>query len=1029
MQSFISAVGLGGHGTSSWTSVQSSKAQPKDDSDKQSLPIDDLRPDLARIAAATEPGILALEQEARGLATAPLQTALACLQQWSQGLRRRPRPEEPLASFKAQFLRSNALERALEGLRKNGAVRAAIFEQELLTLPPAVPPASPPFGPVANPSGGYGTNSEQTSRAQRTTSVSPPELVLASELRSILQLCLQRAAAPAAVPVLRAALAIGDGGQASERTALLALRALKEDWIEVVFGQALRGLERRLDSLSYELQKSAIARKEHLKGEGDAAGLRRASRDRVTVLALLCSALAETRSRVEARAVEAVEALGCAGLLSEDSGGREDGSVRAIMDGDSNDDSRSSQHDAAHSECTASMLNKAKKVLVDGTGESSLPSVSDCETAVSSMLLKTLPGMREGLSMLGLPNEPVSFTPGEELRLQNIDVRDAVIAMIGHWVQDERTEFFESLKNLRSIFAPLEVCDDPNLSGTSTTAVSLRNGELLAKRDRLLDERRELFERLAEIDKEIKDVSLQLAESVSDGSAEVGAANAAVKTVGGPIQLIKDVSVAMDPSCAPEVSLPSGRASAAADAASDAEEAAPSTQSGVGNGRSPRLLPSFPTSIASSRTTTLPKHTRFFVPPASSSHPKPFPTDDASGETIGNDLASVVGSVAKAVAGESQRAVERLATQLQERRGQLVESLAQHLESERERLFAKALADDVKGISGTDMGAAVAQERLTKCLLAARELCDHAELAVGGRSDSKAADTFPVGMRCRARWIDGKFYDAAVQSVTGDGSVVLNWLRPCADAATRSSIGSKLVTVSEVGGDDTLHRIVPREDVRPLQDAKNGVRSKSDDAEAAKRLFESRTEEDLLCASCAILSGGASAENVAVDAGASAAKWALVSFGLYLCESCAHEHEALGARVCLVRELGDGWGWKHIEIEHMRHGGNAAFCKAMERYPALRGLSTKELFTSRFAEFYRRHIDAICTSAQLPQVPSQEAAAQPGTAEFVGGVEAIAAVKEVAERFELAAGVAALPTAWRGCGGPSPLVPRSSQQL
>mmetsp|Transcript_46475 Transcript_46475/g.92288 ORF Transcript_46475/g.92288 Transcript_46475/m.92288 type:complete len:311 (+) Transcript_46475:66-998(+) len=68
------------------------------------------------------------------------------------------------------------------------------------------------------------------------------------------------------------------------------------------------------------------------------------------------------------------------------------------------------------------------------------------------------------------------------------------------------------------------------------------------------------------------------------------------------------------------------------------------------------------------------------------------------------------------------------------------------------------------------------------------------------------------GVRVRAMWAgDGDTYDATVKKVMEDGSVFVNWLRP----APLSS--EDLHCVCDVGGDDTMHRLVSRAMVVPLE--------------------------------------------------------------------------------------------------------------------------------------------------------------------------------------------------------------------
>ena len=126
-------------------------------------------PDLKQIAYETERCVLQLEEAARGLERLPLSGALELLQGWTQKLRRRK--AEHLASFKAswksllgpafdaffsrtvgflmvfscffvvfacfraglkaQFLRSNALERALEALKRNERLKLELQDRPL----------------------------------------------------------------------------------------------------------------------------------------------------------------------------------------------------------------------------------------------------------------------------------------------------------------------------------------------------------------------------------------------------------------------------------------------------------------------------------------------------------------------------------------------------------------------------------------------------------------------------------------------------------------------------------------------------------------------------------------------------------------------------------------------------------------------------------------------------------------------------------------------------------------------------------
>lgn len=351
---------------------------------------------------------------------------------------------------------------------------------------------------------------------------------------------------------------------------------------------------------------------------------------------------------------------------------------------------------------------------------------------------------------------------------------------------------------------------------------------------------------------------------------------------------------------------------------------------------------------------------------------------------------SLVGTVAEALATETQRTMERLATQLQQRRVQLLTGFTTHLEGDEELLASLAVAAPSSCGAGAAAGgcvsggASASNERFASVLQDAQELCCKVEAATGGCQARPLTEPLTAGTRCRAKWMDGNYYDATIQKSNTDGTVVVNWLRPRAvGSGDCSPTGRPLITVSGTGGDDSLHRIVMKADIQ-LGDQGSGEKS---DAQAALRLFEARSSEDRLC----------------VDCGASGADWASVSFGTYLCRMCAEEHQGLGARLSLARQLNDGWGWIQRDLRYMLRGGNAAFRECLDKYPAVKTAPMAERYSSRFAEYYRRHLDAVCTGAQLPQLPSRELAVQAGAkGEFLSAAEAAAVAQEVARRFEAA---------------------------
>lgn len=82
---------------------------------------------------------------------------------------------------------------------------------------------------------------------------------------------------------------------------------------------------------------------------------------------------------------------------------------------------------------------------------SSRPDHDACEQAISAMISRTYNGMKEGLQMLGLPDYPLSFAPGRELKLCGHHIREEINEMIHHWMTDEKENFYTSLAKIQSI--------------------------------------------------------------------------------------------------------------------------------------------------------------------------------------------------------------------------------------------------------------------------------------------------------------------------------------------------------------------------------------------------------------------------------------------------------------------------------------------------------------------------------------------------------------------------------------------------
>ncbi|CAL1160883.1 unnamed protein product [Cladocopium goreaui] len=319
-------------------------------------------------------------------------------------------------------------------------------------------------------------------------------------------------------------------------------------------------------------------------------------------------------------------------------------------------------------------------------------------------------------------------------------------------------------------------------------------------------------------------------------------------------------------------------------------------------------------------------------------------------------VALQVQRVAEMLSTETQRSLERLGTQLQQRRTELITALRSHLDSESERLSSLAVAP---GGAEHSMATDLAMEALHDAASENRLLCERVQKVVGGSMCD-----------CRR---DGNYYDATIHAVLPGGFVVVNWLRPRAHGDLNDR---PIRTISGIGGDDTLHRIVQTADVE--------FDALSPDLAAAFATFRDRSQQDRHC----------------VDCGCDGTDWASISFGTYLCARCAEEHLRMGSARSLVRPLNDGFGWTETELKYMAVGGNAAFCACIDQYPAVKALSATGRYETRFAEYYRRHLDALCIGAQLPPTPS---APEQSAVEFSSRAEALALAQEAAQRIEEAA--------------------------
>ncbi|CAJ1432023.1 unnamed protein product [Effrenium voratum] len=109
--------------------------------------------------------------------------------------------------------------------------------------------------------------------------------------------------------------------------------------------------------------------------------------------------------------------------------------------------------------------------------DSRRPGHDACEQAISAMISRTYNGMKEGLQMLGLPDYPLSFAPGRELKLCGHHVREEINEMIHHWMTDEKEDFYTALAKIKGVVSKpilteeeLDLLDGKDRSGKESSA-------------------------------------------------------------------------------------------------------------------------------------------------------------------------------------------------------------------------------------------------------------------------------------------------------------------------------------------------------------------------------------------------------------------------------------------------------------------------------------------------------------------------------------------------------------------------------
>lgn len=88
------------------------------------------------------------------------------------------------------------------------------------------------------------------------------------------------------------------------------------------------------------------------------------------------------------------------------------------------------------------------------------------------------------------------------------------------------------------------------------------------------------------------------------------------------------------------------------------------------------------------------------------------------------------------------------------------------------------------------------------------------------------------------------------------------------------------------------------------------------------------------------------------DCRAAGPKWASVTYGILLCDTCAEEHRSLGIALSFVRGLQED-GWTVKQLKSLAEGGNKAFEDFLHQYKIARNAPVDFKYRTKAAEFYR----------------------------------------------------------------------------
>jgi hypothetical protein len=105
---------------------------------------------------------------------------------------------------------------------------------------------------------------------------------------------------------------------------------------------------------------------------------------------------------------------------------------------------------------------------------------------------------------------------------------------------------------------------------------------------------------------------------------------------------------------------------------------------------------------------------------------------------------------------------------------------------------------------------------------------------------------------------------------------------------------------------------------------------------------------------------------VCCDTGEEGASWASVSYGIYLSIGAAGLHRSLGVKVSFVQSTTMD-SWRPVHLRMMELGGNRRFHDFLREHGVPENMPTREKYSTRAAEWYRKQLKAFAEETELPE--------------------------------------------------------------